>query len=150
MTPYEGKSAMLIRKPVSEVFEAIVNPTITSKFWFTKGSGRLEAGQRVQWEWEMFGVAAQVHVLEVEPNRRVLVEWSTYGQSVTRVEWQLASRKLGTFVTVVHSGFDGTPDEIVRKALDSTGGFAFHLAGMKAWLEHGIQLNLSADHHPKD
>ncbi len=30
---------MLIRKPVAEVFEAFVNPDITSKFWFTKGSG---------------------------------------------------------------------------------------------------------------
>jgi uncharacterized protein YndB with AHSA1/START domain len=31
---------MLIRRPVPEVFEAFVNPAITSKFWFTKGSGR--------------------------------------------------------------------------------------------------------------
>ncbi|EHK53368.1 activator of Hsp90 ATPase 1 family protein [Mesorhizobium alhagi CCNWXJ12-2] len=35
---------MLIRKPVEEVFEAIVNPDITTKFWFSKGSGRLETG----------------------------------------------------------------------------------------------------------
>jgi uncharacterized protein YndB with AHSA1/START domain len=34
-------TAMLIRKPVSEVFEAFVNPAITAKFWFTKGSDRL-------------------------------------------------------------------------------------------------------------
>jgi hypothetical protein len=26
----------LIRKPVAEVFEAIVNPEITTKFWFTR------------------------------------------------------------------------------------------------------------------
>jgi uncharacterized protein YndB with AHSA1/START domain len=38
---------MLIRKPVANVFEAIVNPDITTKFWFTKGSGRLELGK--QW-----------------------------------------------------------------------------------------------------
>jgi uncharacterized protein YndB with AHSA1/START domain len=44
---------MLIRKPVAEVFEAFVNPDITTKFWFTKSSGRLEAGKQVQWEWEM-------------------------------------------------------------------------------------------------
>jgi uncharacterized protein YndB with AHSA1/START domain len=44
---------MLIRKPVAEVFEAFVNPDITMKFWFTKSSGRLEAGKQVQWEWEM-------------------------------------------------------------------------------------------------
>jgi uncharacterized protein YndB with AHSA1/START domain len=41
-----AKAEMLIRRPVSEVFEAFVDPAITSKFWFTRGSGRLEAGRR--------------------------------------------------------------------------------------------------------
>jgi len=45
-----AKAEMLIRKPVAEVFEAFVNPAITSKFWFSKGSGRLEAGEQVQWD----------------------------------------------------------------------------------------------------
>lgn len=30
-----AKTAMLIRKPVADVFEALVNPEITAKFWFT-------------------------------------------------------------------------------------------------------------------
>ncbi len=34
------KAEMLIRRPVAVVFEAFIDPTITSKFWFTKGSGR--------------------------------------------------------------------------------------------------------------
>jgi hypothetical protein len=54
-----AETAMLIRKPVSEVFEAFVNPAITSKFWFTKGSGRLEAGKQVRWDWEMYGHSVQ-------------------------------------------------------------------------------------------
>ena len=44
----QSKAEMLIRKPVAEVFEAFINPDITSKFWFTKGSERLEAGKQVQ------------------------------------------------------------------------------------------------------
>jgi len=35
----QTKAEMLIRKPVAEVFEAFINPEITSKFWFTRGSG---------------------------------------------------------------------------------------------------------------
>jgi len=35
---------MLIRRPVAEGFEAFVDPRITTKFWFTKGSGRVETG----------------------------------------------------------------------------------------------------------
>lgn len=47
------KTAMLIRRPVAEVFEAFVNPVMTTKFWFTQSSGRLEAGKQVEWAWEM-------------------------------------------------------------------------------------------------
>lgn len=42
-----AKAEMLIRGPVAEVFEAFVNPAITSQFWFSKGSGRLVVGQQV-------------------------------------------------------------------------------------------------------
>ncbi len=31
-----AKAEMLIRRPVAEVFEAFINPTTTSKFWFTR------------------------------------------------------------------------------------------------------------------
>jgi uncharacterized protein YndB with AHSA1/START domain len=41
-----AKAEMLIRKPVAEVFEAFIDPAITTKFWFTKGSGRLEPGHK--------------------------------------------------------------------------------------------------------
>jgi hypothetical protein len=56
------KVEMLIRKPVEEVFEAFIDPAITSRFWFTKSSGRLETRRRVQWDWEMYGVSANVDV----------------------------------------------------------------------------------------
>jgi uncharacterized protein YndB with AHSA1/START domain len=147
---WEGKVSMLMRKPAAEVFEAIVDPAITTRFWFTKGSGRLEKGARVRWDWEMYGVFADVSVTDVVKNERVRIEWSAAGQPPTTVEWLLAARPDGTtYVTVTQSGFKGSEDDIVRQALDSTGGFAFHLAGMKAVLEHGVELNLTGDHHPK-
>ena len=62
-----AKTEMLIRKPVAEVFEAFTNPKITSKFWFTKGSGKLEAGKQVTWTWEMYNISTQVNVSEIEP-----------------------------------------------------------------------------------
>src|SRR5499433_3492942 len=55
-----AKTGMLIRKPVADVFEAFINPDITTKFWFTKSSGRLEAGKQVQWDWEMYGISIPV------------------------------------------------------------------------------------------
>jgi len=143
-----AKTEMLIRRPVSEVFEAFVNPTITSNFWFTKASGRLEAGKQIRWEWEMYNHSVEVEVKAIEENQRILIEWGAYGARTT-VEWVFTSRPDGTtLVSVTNSGFSGDGDEIVKQALDSTGGFNLVLAGAKAFLEHNINLNLIADRFP--
>ncbi|MDF2649456.1 MAG: polyketide cyclase [Paenibacillus sp.] len=39
-----AKVEMLIRRSVEEVFEAFINPTITTKFWFTKAAGDWKRG----------------------------------------------------------------------------------------------------------
>jgi hypothetical protein len=65
-----ARTGMLIRKPVADVFEAFINPDITTKFWFTKSSGRLEVGKQVQWAWEMYGISIPVTATAIEPNRR--------------------------------------------------------------------------------
>jgi len=51
-----AKAEMLIRRPVGQVFEAFVDPGVTSKFWFSGGSGRLEVGKTVP-GWQPAGVA---------------------------------------------------------------------------------------------
>lgn len=142
-------AAMLIRRPAAEVFEAFIDPTITSKFWFSKGSGRLEAGKEIQWDWEMYGFSVQVKVKSIDDQRRILVEWSSYGAPTT-VEWIFTALSDNTtFVGITNSGFSGGGDDIVKQAVDSAGGFAFVLAGLKALLEHNVSLNLVADHAPK-
>ncbi len=140
-----AKAEMLIRKPVAEVFEAFINPKITTKFWFTKSSGKLEAGKRIQWDWEMFHFTVTVNVKEIEQNKRILVDWSAYGTPTT-IEWIFTPCKgNATFVSITNSGFSGDADEIVRQAMDSAGGFALVLAGCKALLEHNILLNIVRD-----
>lgn len=149
--PPIAEAAMLIRKPAAEVFEAIVDPAIISRFWFTKGSGRLEPGAHVQWDWEMYGISMQVHVIELEINRRIRMEWSNGGDIPTTVEWVFTPRADGTtFVSIMHTGFVGDGDMVVVQALDSVGGFTQVLAGLKALLEHNISLNLVGDRFPKD
>lgn len=139
---------MLIRRPAADLFEAFADPAITTRFWFSRSSGRLVPGAEVRWEWEMYGVGTPVQVREIEPNRRILIDWGDDGES-TKVEWRFEPRGGDTtFVTVRNWGFGGDPDSMVAQALDSTGGFNLVLAGAKAFLEHGIELNLVADHAP--
>src|SRR5918994_6501331 len=77
---------MLIRKPVDEVFDAFINPDVTTKFWFTKGSGRLEVGKEVQWDWEMYDISITVKPKSIETNQRIAIEWPGY-KGPTTVEW---------------------------------------------------------------
>lgn len=145
-----AKTGMLIRRPVEEVFEAIIDPSITSKFWFSKGSDRLETGKRVRWDWESHDVSIEVSAKAVERNKRVLIEWPGY-TGPTEVEWTFQALPDGTtFVRVQESGWTDTDaDKLVRYVADSTQGFTLMLAGLKALLEHDIRLNLTTDRYPK-
>lgn len=137
---------MLVRKPVADVFQAFVDPAVTTKFWFTKSSGPLAVGKKLRWDWEMYGVSTHVAVREIEENRRILIDWDG---PPTQVEWLFVPRADGTtFVSITSSGFVGTGDEVASQAIDSMGGFSLVLAGLKALLEHNVILNLVADHSP--
>jgi len=143
------KAEMLIRKPISEVFEAFVDPAITTKFWFTRSSGKLEAGKTIQWDWEMYAVSAQVVVKAMETNERILIEWPGYSGPTT-VEWTFTPHKNETtFVNITEAGFRGNDDELVKQVTGSTQGFSLVLAGLKALLEHNVRLNLVADRFPE-
>jgi uncharacterized protein YndB with AHSA1/START domain len=143
------KTGMLIRKPVADVFEAFINPEITTKFWFTKSSGRLDVGKQVQGDWEMYGISIPVIAKAIEPNKRIVIGWPGYS-SPTTVEWTFAPQKDGTtFVSITEAGFTGNGDELVKQVTDSTQGFSLVLAGLKALLEHNVKLNLVPDRYPE-
>jgi len=143
IAPPVARTTMLIRKPAADVYRAFVDPDVTTNFWFSRGSAPLVQGTTVTWSWDMYGVQAEAAVIALEENRRIVVHWPT------PVEWVFEPRgDEATLVTITASGFTGTPDEQVLRALDSMGGFSFTLAGCKAWLEHSVRLNLVADHSP--
>ena len=143
------RTGMLIRKPVADVFEAFVDPEITTKFWFTESSGRLEVGKQVQWDWEKYGVSIPVTAKAIQPNKRIVIEWPGYG-SPTTVEWTFAPQRDGTtFLSITESGFTGDGDALVKQVTESTEGFTLVLAGLKAFLEHNVRLNLVADRYPE-
>lgn len=140
------EAQMLVRRPVAEVFAAFVEPGITTRFWFTRSSGRLEPGAQVRWEWEPFGVGTDVEVKAIEENRRLLIEWDDPPRPV---EWRFEPRGAeATLVRIADRGFRGDAGSELARALDSKGGFTMVLAGLKAWLEHGVALGLVADQFP--
>ena len=106
-----AKAELLIRRPVATVFNAFVDPAVTTKFWFNKSSGRLENGKTVHWHWDIYDQPAEVRVKSLEENKRILIEW---GQSdnFTIAEWLFTSRPDDTtWVSITNSGFRGDGDE---------------------------------------
>ena len=72
----------------------------------------------------------------VERNKRVSIEWPGYS-GPTAVEWAFQAPRR----------YDLCAGLCVMS--DSMQGFTLLIAGMKAGLEHGVQLNLTLDRYPK-
>lgn len=152
MTQFDktARAEMLIRRPIQMVFEAFIDPTITSKFWFTIGSGKLIENTKVSWEWEMYNLIIPVYVKQIEPQKSIIIEWGE-GKTKSVVAWEFKSLSDDkTFVTITNSDFQSRGDELISQVIDSTSGFALVIAGAKAWLEHEICLNLIDDKHPSE
>ncbi len=142
------ETQMLIRKPVSLVFQAFIDPQITSNFWFTKSSGPLEVGKTITWEWEMYGISTQVLVKDIVLNKKISIEW---GDPATIVDFEFIPLKDNrTYVVIKNYGFKETGDDLIEVIKNNTGGFTTVLDGLKAFLEHDINLNLIMDKFPKE
>jgi uncharacterized protein YndB with AHSA1/START domain len=141
------EAQMLIRKPVSTVFHSFIDPAITTNFWFTKSTGQLEVGKTTTWTWEMYGVATKVLTKKIIPDRIISIEWGDPATNVDFIFTALADDT--TYVVIKNYGFKETGNELIQAINDSTGGFTTVLDGLKAYLEHGIKLNLILDKFPK-
>lgn len=141
---------VLIRRPPHHVFEALAEPSITTRFWYTKSTGRMAEGAELTWEWEMHGASRKVWVEEVQAARRIRFSWEGYDPShPTTVEFQFISYvNDATYLRITETGFTGDADTQVSQALESTAGFTFLLSALKAALEHDITLRVTMDAHP--
>lgn len=142
------EAQMLIRQPAARVMEAFIDPAVTVNFWFTKSSGKLEVNKPVTWTWEMYNVSTIAIAREIIPHERLVFEWSEPRRTV---EINFRSLSDGaTYVIIKEYNYDKTGDELIQVIKDSTGGFTTVLDGLKAFLEHGLRLNLIADKYPTE
>jgi len=143
-----AKAKIRIRRPPSEVFTAFVDASVMSKFWFTRRDDGLREGESVSW---FIGsgenaISFEVRVKELSRPNRIVIEWENDG-AYTQVTWSIEETEKGdTILTIEESGFTGSRDAIVERALDSTGGFNQVIIAAKALIEYGVELNVVADH----
>jgi len=148
--------AARISRPVHEVFEAVADPDKLSHYFTTGGAkGRLETGKTVTWDFHDFPGAFPVQVIEVEPDRKIVLEWKANEGEPPNVEGgEMKSVDYNTIVTMTFTPLDDdtrTMVEIEEKGWRETEGalkasygncqgWAQMLAALKAWVEYGINL----------
>jgi uncharacterized protein YndB with AHSA1/START domain len=134
-----------IARPVHDVFEAVADPDQLSQYFTTNGAkGRLEAGATVVWDFADFPGAFPVHVVEVVPDRRIVLRWEGAddgaGPYQTTVTMEFEPLDDGrTLVTIAEAGWRET-DAGEQASYGNCEGWTGMLCAMKAWLEHGINL----------
>jgi len=96
----------------------------------------------------MYGVFTKVLTKQIVPNKMISTEW---GDPSTTVDYEFtALTETTTYVVIKNYGFRQTGNELIQAIKDNTGGFTTVLDGLKAYLEHDIQLNLVRDKFPKE
>jgi uncharacterized protein YndB with AHSA1/START domain len=140
------ETQLLIRRSPKTIFKAFVDPKITTEFWFTKSSGRLEKGKTVIWEWEMYGAKDEVTVIELNQNKKITILW---GNPKSKVDFTFEElKKSQTLVKIACYDFEHKKKDLFATMLDYMGGFTTVLDGLKAYLEYGINLSLTKDKYP--
>lgn len=143
------KVSARIAKPVEEVFEAVVNPKVLSRYFTTGGAkGRLETGTTVYWSFHDFPGEFPVEVASVEPGRRIVLRWAAddadlaegdvpYNTTVTLEFEPLEDGR--TLVTIAEEGWRGTPGGL-KASYGNCQGWTQMLCALKGDLEYGINL----------
>jgi len=77
MTPQtlEIKTALQIQKPLTEVFEAIVNPDQMCQYFISKSSGRMEEGKELIWSFPEFDLEFPVRIGKIEQDQSISYYW---------------------------------------------------------------------------
>lgn len=130
-----------IRKPVAEVFAAVVRPEKLSGYFVQTASGPLANGATVRWKFAEVAEAFDVVVREVVDDERIVFAWpAESGGYDTRVE--MVFKPLdgqNTMVQISESGWRDDPAGI-KASYGNAGGWMHMMCCLKGYLEYGINL----------
>lgn len=140
-----------IRKPVGEVFDAVVKPEKLSGYFVKNSTGPLAEGVTVKWSFAEAPTPFDVVVKHVNKNERIVFEWpAEEGGYNTRVEMAFKSLDDGsTLVQISESGWRPTPAGI-KSSYGNAGGWMHMLVCLKGYLEYGINLRAGGTGHGCD
>ncbi|MGI0079034.1 MAG: SRPBCC domain-containing protein [Nitrososphaerales archaeon] len=130
-----------IRKPVSEVFDAVYDSRKLSAY-FTNGeaSGPLDEGRLIAWTFVEFPGVFPVRVKKVIKNKIIDIDWSLPGSSAVPVEFSFEPlESQSTLVRISCSGFKENQQSL-DESYSHCSGWMQMLCSLKIYLEYGTNL----------
>ncbi|MBD7986222.1 SRPBCC family protein [Sporosarcina sp. Sa2YVA2] len=124
---------MMILKPARDVFEAIVDPQKMGGYWFSSGTARVEQDKNITWKYEEYGAEGNIHVKEVEENKKIVFDWGE-----TTVTMTFFDEDESTIIQVTESGLKEDDPDLVAKMLGQKEGWVYMLTCLKGYIENGI------------
>ena len=138
-----------ISKSVEETFEYVVDPDKLSSYFTTGGAkGRMKTGATVIWDFHDYPGAFPVKIVEVEENRRIVLEWEAYEpgydgpnyDTTATMTFEPLDDNTRTLVTIREEGWPSDRETALKGSYGNCMGWSHMLAGLKVYAEHGIIL----------
>lgn len=131
---------IIVRRPASDVFEAIVDPQKIGKFWFSSSSERWAKGKTITLRYDEYGAQGDIEVIDVVPNQKIVFAWAySDGRHIVTIALTPAAGG-GTVVEVLEEGFVEGDGRLIASLLDNKEGWVYMLTCLKGYLEYGADL----------
>ena len=131
-----------IKKPIREVFDAVVNPEKVEIYFATGGvSGPMKAGVSVSWKFEDISFVQKMKVIKMVENKEIQLDW--FHEDGNRSKVQILFDKLSeneTMVTIKHSGYKEN-EKGLEDSYSHCEGWTVMLTSLKGFLEYGINIS---------
>ena len=136
-----------IRRPVADVFDAVVSSNKLCNYFTERASSDLEASAEVRWRWKNYDAELSVAVDKVIANELVQLTLDSKAWKKTadesypvKVIFEFEALEDGnTMLSISEEGWKTDADGL-KASHDNCGGWTHMATCLKAWIEHDIDL----------
>lgn len=134
------KTSIQIQKPITEVFENIVNPDKMTQYFIGSSTGRIAENTELIWTFPEFEEKCPVTITQYIPNKKIAFVWDP--ETVVEIELQEQPDK--STMLKVTEGSKEVNEKNIKWFAGNTEGWANFLACLKAFSEYNINLRKGA------
>lgn len=135
-----AQAKIQVQKPISEVFENIVNPDKMTQYFIGSSTGRMEEKAELVWLFSEFDEHCPLTVTTIIPHQLIEFKWDP--ETIVRIILTEQADK-STVIKVMEDGKSNSEDGL-KWFGGNTEGWANFLACLKAFSEYGINLRKGA------